>query len=87
LRIYGQFQQNKALEPGVNLKNTHEDDRWDHLQGGFRLDYDVTAKDTLILSSDIYQSDFKQYNALVINNFYEDGDTKGYNFTLKHKVT
>ena len=85
LRVYGQFQQNHELEPGVNLKNTHEDDRWDHLQGGFRLDYDVTTKDTLTVSSDIYQSDFKQYNALVINNFYEDGDAKGYNLTLNHK--
>ena len=85
LRVYGQFQQNHELEPGVNLKNTHEDDRWDHLQGGFRLDYDVTTKDTLTVSSDIYQSDFNNYNALLINNFYEDGDAKGYNLTLNHK--
>ena len=84
LRVYGQFQKYKELEPGIDLKNTHENDNWDHLQGGFRLDFDVTSKDTLTLSSDVYHSDFTQYNALLVNNFYEDGDSTGYNLNLQH---
>ncbi|WDE95658.1 TonB-dependent receptor [Lentisphaera profundi] len=84
LRIYGQLQKYQELEPGIHLKNTHENDDWDHLQGGFHLDFDVTSKDTLTVSSDIYHSDFTNYNALVINDFYEDGGATGYNLTLKH---
>ena len=85
LRVYGHFQKFDDIEPGINQKNDYESDDWDHLQGGFNLDYDVTNNDTLSLSGDIYQQNFNNYNGLLINDFYEEGDAKGYNLNLKYR--
>ena len=87
LRVYGQFQKYDSLDPGSSTKNTHEDDDWDHLQGGFRLDYDVSSSDSLTLSGDVYHADHTAYNATYNTNVYEDGNATGYNLLLNHVKT
>ena len=87
LRVYGQFQKYSTIDPGTINKNTHENDDWDHLQGGFRLDYDVSSTDSLSVSGDIYQVDQVNFNAINLNSFYEDGENTGYNIVLNHTKT
>ena len=69
LRAYVQAQQYETLNPGRYTKNSQKNDDWDHLQGGFRLDYDVTPKDVIRLSADAYSVDQVTYNAINSNGF------------------
>ena len=84
LRAYAQLQKYDTLNPGQQTKNSQQNDDWDHLQGGFRLDYDITSKDALRISADAYSVDQVTYNAINNNGFYEDSDATGYNLSLDY---
>ncbi|MDD7987530.1 TonB-dependent receptor [Lentisphaera marina] len=84
LRAYGQVQKYDKLNPGIQNKNSQKNDDWDHLQGGFRLDYDVTPKDSIRVSADTYSVDQVTYNAINNNSFYEDSDATGYNLSVDY---
>ncbi|WDE95657.1 TonB-dependent receptor [Lentisphaera profundi] len=84
LRAYGQFQKYDTLNPGSKNKHDQQNDDWDHAQGGFRLDYDVTPKDTIKISGDAYSVDQVTFNSINSNSFYEDSDATGYNLSLDY---
>ena len=76
--------------------NTHEQggnagDDWDKVQGGFRVDSQLTAKDNLTIQGDAYRSIINQKTTLAqlsapyINQFDESINTFGGNFLIKQQ--
>ena len=79
-------------------ENTHQSggeagDDWDKVQGGFRLDSQLTPQDNLTVQGDAYRSEinqsstFPQFSAPYIKNFNETIDTFGSNLLARHQHT
>ena len=79
-------------------ENKHEKggdagDDWDKVQGGFRIDSQLTKQDNLTIQGDAYRSDINQHTMLVQvtkpyeHNFNEAIDTFGGNLLLRHQHT
>ncbi len=68
-------------------------DDWDKVQGGFRMDSQLTAQDSLTVQGDAYRSEinqnstFPQFSAPYIKNFNETIDTFGGNLLARHNHT
>ncbi len=79
-------------------ENTHETggeagDDWDKIQGGFRIDSQITPRDSLTVQGDAYQSIVNQHTIMPqislphLINFNESIDTFGGNLLIKQKHT
>jgi iron complex outermembrane receptor protein len=89
----------RAYIKGFNRdENTHKSggdagDDWDKVQGGFRIDSQLTTRDTLTLQGDAYQSNINQNTTLsqitapYQNNFNETIDAFGGNLLMRHQHT
>lgn len=77
-------------------ENTHQSggeagDDWDKVQGGFRIDSQLTTKDNLTIQGDAYRSQinqnttFAQLAAPYYTNFNETVDTFGGNLLARHQ--
>ncbi|MCK5477794.1 MAG: TonB-dependent receptor [Methylococcales bacterium] len=79
-------------------ENTHESgaeagDDWDKVQGGFRVDSQISVRDTLTIQGDVYRSTINQNTTLpqtsppYQNTFNETIDTFGGNLLLRQQHT
>ena len=68
---------------------THQNDNWQQVQGGFRLDTRFSPQDTLSVQGNLYQSDFKQtLQAKALGPLLtDDGATSGWNLTSRLRHT
>lgn len=79
-------------------ENTHQSggeagDDWDKVQGGFRLDSQLSSQDNLSVQGDAYRTELNQNTTLpqlsppYLNNFNETIDTFGGNLLARHQHT
>ncbi len=57
-RLYGQFRQHDSQRNAIDHSDGYDD--WRFSGGGFRVDWDISNQDKLVVDSDLYDGRFKQ---------------------------
>lgn len=90
-RGYGKYAKRDAM---VDLSGRDSEDEWDSLQGGFRLDWQATPSDAVVMQGSYYDADIKRRYVLAtpgspsgLTTVLDDGELSTFNLSGRWEHT